>query len=199
MAVASLVCSLVGVAPCPLIIPSIIGLILGIAAKMKINRSAGALRGGGMAMTGIIVGALVIVVYPIIGVMVYRAIDEIVTSNVDTIDSFLQAVDEGNYSHAYNDLTTEEFKSATSYEEFVDWAERYRSSKGSYEGCSFSLMEEDKLEFEASGGQRVARMLLTVKYSKGGTFKMLFALKKVGDKWLIVRADISTFPSGRSD
>jgi hypothetical protein len=56
MAIASLVCSLVGVIPFLFGIPCILGIIFGFVARNQIKNSQGRQRGGGMALAGIIVG-----------------------------------------------------------------------------------------------------------------------------------------------
>ncbi len=66
LAIASLVCSiggffLIGV-------PSIVGVILGFAARSQINKSNGATKGLGLAIAGIVVGIVVVVIY-IIGIV----------------------------------------------------------------------------------------------------------------------------------
>lgn len=54
MAVAAMVCGIVGFVFCG--VPSIVGLILGFVAKGRIDRSNGQLTGKGMAITGIVLG-----------------------------------------------------------------------------------------------------------------------------------------------
>jgi uncharacterized membrane protein len=58
MAIAAMVCGIVGIALC--FVPSIVGLVLGFVSRSRIKRSNGALTGGGMALTGIILGFVAI-------------------------------------------------------------------------------------------------------------------------------------------
>lgn len=58
LAIASLVCSLVGLFL--LGIPAVVGIILGFVARSRIKRSGGTERGAGMALAGIIIGFAVV-------------------------------------------------------------------------------------------------------------------------------------------
>jgi hypothetical protein len=56
LAVASLVCSCVGIVPFLFGVPCILGIIFGFVSRSRIKRSNGALGGEGLALAGIIVG-----------------------------------------------------------------------------------------------------------------------------------------------
>jgi hypothetical protein len=56
LAIASLVCSIVGIIPLLFGLPCVLGIIFGFVARGQIRRSNGALGGDGMALAGIIVG-----------------------------------------------------------------------------------------------------------------------------------------------
>jgi Domain of unknown function (DUF4190) len=56
LAVASLVCSCVGVIPFLFGVPCILGVIFGFVSRHQIRRSLGAQGGSGLALAGIIVG-----------------------------------------------------------------------------------------------------------------------------------------------
>jgi len=67
MAIASMVCSLAGLVAC--CIPSVVGLILGLVSLSRIKKSQGALGGRGMAITGVVVGAVLTA-----GMLIYAAV-----------------------------------------------------------------------------------------------------------------------------
>lgn len=56
LAVASLVCSCVGIVPFLFGVPCILGIIFGFVSRSKIRRSNGTMAGEGLALAGIIVG-----------------------------------------------------------------------------------------------------------------------------------------------
>jgi hypothetical protein len=58
LAIASLVCSLVGITACG--VPAIVGVILGHVARKQIRASGGRQTGEGLALAGLIVGYLLI-------------------------------------------------------------------------------------------------------------------------------------------
>ena len=70
MAIASLVLSLVGVIPCfwVLQIPGVLGVIFGFLGKRQIDASGGAQKGRGLALAGLIVGAVLVVLAGVLGV-----------------------------------------------------------------------------------------------------------------------------------
>lgn len=63
MAIASLVLGVLGVLSCG--VTALVGVVLGIMALVKINRSRGALRGEGLAIAGIVVSGMFLLVAPI--------------------------------------------------------------------------------------------------------------------------------------
>lgn len=64
LAVASLVCSLVGLIF--IAIPSIVGIVFGFISRTQIRRSAGAQTGAGLALAGIIVGFVIVALWTLI-------------------------------------------------------------------------------------------------------------------------------------
>jgi len=64
LAIAALVCGIVGL--CTAGLGGIAGIILGIVAMAKVNRSAGQLKGKGLAIGGIIVGILSILLWAVL-------------------------------------------------------------------------------------------------------------------------------------
>lgn len=65
LAVASLVLGILGV----LILPAVAGLVCGIVAIIQINRSAGALRGKGIAIAGTVVSGVMLAMIPIFAIL----------------------------------------------------------------------------------------------------------------------------------
>jgi hypothetical protein len=60
LAIASLVCSCVGIIPIALGLPCILGIIFGFVSRSQITRSSGTQQGRGLALAGIIVGFSII-------------------------------------------------------------------------------------------------------------------------------------------
>lgn len=65
MAIASLVCGILGF----LCVPGLVGLVLGIIALVKINNSAGRLKGSGLAIAGICLSALMLLFIVPVGML----------------------------------------------------------------------------------------------------------------------------------
>lgn len=63
LAVASLVCSCVGLIPFLFGLPCILGIVFGFVARSQIRRSSGGQEGGGLALAGIIVGFSLIALF----------------------------------------------------------------------------------------------------------------------------------------
>ena len=72
LAVTSLVLGILGVFTCGL--TALFGLILGIIAMIKVSNSRGALRGGGIALAGIIVSGIFLFMIPIFAAMLLPAL-----------------------------------------------------------------------------------------------------------------------------
>jgi hypothetical protein len=75
LAIASLVCSCVGIIPFLLGVPCILGVIFGFVSRGKIKRSHGALKGEGLALAGIIVGFSLIGIFVLFVVLVVIFVD----------------------------------------------------------------------------------------------------------------------------
>jgi|SRR3954449_330977 uncharacterized protein DUF4190 len=69
MAYASMILGIVGLVACPLL-PSILALVFGTMARSEIDRSGGQLGGSGIALTGLILGAIGVGFWVLIGVAV---------------------------------------------------------------------------------------------------------------------------------
>lgn len=65
LAVASLILGILGF----LIVPALAGLVCGVVAIVKINRSAGALKGMGLAVSGTVVSCLMLLMVPVVAVV----------------------------------------------------------------------------------------------------------------------------------
>ncbi|MGH7992200.1 MAG: DUF4190 domain-containing protein [Limisphaerales bacterium] len=72
LAVTSLVLGVLGVFTCG--VTALVGLILGIIAMVKVSNSRGALRGGGVALAGIIVSGIFLLMIPIYAAMLLPAL-----------------------------------------------------------------------------------------------------------------------------
>ena len=189
LALASLICSLVGLIPCFFCLPSIIGLILGITALPKIGRSNGMIRGKGLAITGIILGILVPLGYLIGGITVYRRMSVSIDASKASVDRFLTTVDKEDYETAYNVCTTSGYKQRVSLEKFTDTYKQFKEENGEYKGLSFSIFEGGIFNYSATGRGAFVTILLNVEYSKTGKFNKHFVVELVGDKWLITSDD----------
>jgi hypothetical protein len=70
LAVASLVCSCVGIVPFLFGLPCILGIVFGFVARSQIKRSGGAQEGDGLALAGIIVGFSLIALFIIVVILI---------------------------------------------------------------------------------------------------------------------------------
>ena len=73
----SLICGIAGI---PLCLPALQAVILGIIGLVNIKKSNGALKGSGKAITGLILGGLAIIVWPIILIILAVAIPNLVSA-----------------------------------------------------------------------------------------------------------------------
>ena len=71
----SLICGIAGMLLC---LPALPAVILGIIGLVNIKKSNGALKGSGKAITGLILGGLAIIMWPVIAIVVAIAIPNIV-------------------------------------------------------------------------------------------------------------------------
>jgi hypothetical protein len=71
LAIASLVCSCLGIIPFLLGVPCILGVIFGFVSRSQIRRSQGTQGGGGLALAGIIVGFSLIGIFILFVVLVF--------------------------------------------------------------------------------------------------------------------------------
>ncbi len=69
LAIASLVCSCVGIVPFLFGVPCILGIIFGFVSRSQVKRSQGAQGGGGLALAGIIVGFSLIGIFVILVIL----------------------------------------------------------------------------------------------------------------------------------
>ena len=77
-AIWSLVLGITGIPLCIIVIPEILAVILGIIGLVNIKKSAGALKGRGMAIAGIILGGLILITLPFVAIVAAIAIPNIV-------------------------------------------------------------------------------------------------------------------------
>ena len=190
LATAALICGLVGIIPCFFLIPSIIGLILGIIALVKINRSSGTLTGKGKAQAGIIIGLLCIIIFPVI---IYTAFDSNISSGTADIDNYLKTISAGNYEKAYNEMLAPQFRAQISFEDFVKQCELDKKRNGEYMDCSFSLFQGNTAYINWNVGATTMQISVTARYSQSGNGKLSvgqavlkhFTLIKSGEHWLI--------------
>jgi hypothetical protein len=86
-ATASLVLGIIGLVLCVLIIPSILAIIFGIVALVKINAGKGLLVGKGKAIAGIILGGLWIIMIPFVAIVAAIAIPNLLSSRISANES----------------------------------------------------------------------------------------------------------------
>jgi len=80
----SLVMGIIGTILCVFIIPSLLAIIFGIVALVQIGKSAGALKGKGKAIAGIILGGVAFVLIPVAAIVAAIAIPGLLSSHVAT-------------------------------------------------------------------------------------------------------------------
>lgn len=78
----SLVLGIVGLVLCVLVIPSILAIIFGIVALVKINASQGLLTGKGKAIAGIVLGGLWPVMIPVLAIVAAIVIPNLLTGRI---------------------------------------------------------------------------------------------------------------------
>ncbi|MFH0887858.1 MAG: type II secretion system protein GspG [Planctomycetota bacterium] len=83
-AIWSLICGIAGVILC---LPAIPAIILGIIGLVKIKKSAGALKGTGMATAGLILGGLIIIALPFVAIVAAIVIPNIVKAKNQAVMS----------------------------------------------------------------------------------------------------------------
>jgi len=78
----SMVLGIIGIVLCFLVVPSLLAIIFGIIALVKISESSGAIAGKGRAIAGIILGGLWIVMIPFVAIVAAIAIPNLLTSRI---------------------------------------------------------------------------------------------------------------------
>lgn len=94
LAIASLICSLFGI----FILPGLIGVILGIIALVTIKKAAGKIGGEGLALAGIIVGAVFMLLIPVLAALSAPA----VTKALENASLTTEVNEMRSYGMAYN-------------------------------------------------------------------------------------------------
>ena len=185
LATAALICGLVGVIPCFALIPSVLGLILGIAAIIKINGSNGALRGKGKAIVGILISLLFMVIWPVIGYAGYNYMHDMVDDSVAQVDAQLKAIDAGELKAAY-EMYPAEYRSPEGYAKFVE-EHKGDAEFDKYEDCSFALFDQSggAKTYSDAGGTFMA-LRIKVRYSKKGVVAKAYYFEYRDEKWVIV-------------
>lgn len=136
LAILSLVCSLICLIPGL----GLLGAILGIAALFSISRSQGAVRGNGMAVTGIIVGLLVSVIWIGIGIAGAQFNAVFGRQFVAPVATLVQAMDRADYATARKSFEPA-LDAAVTDEQIAAFTTAYQAELGSYKGSPQSFGE----------------------------------------------------------
>ncbi len=136
LAILSLVCSLVCVIP----FLGLLGAILGIAAMFGISRSQGMLRGNGMAVTGIVVGLLVTVIWLGIGIGMAQFNGALGKRFIAPVASVVQALEADDFKTARGSFD-KSLNSAVTDEQMTAFVASYQAELGHFKSMPQSLME----------------------------------------------------------
>jgi hypothetical protein len=101
MAVWAMILGLVGIVPCCLAIPSLVGVILGIAALVSIGKSGGQLTGRAMAWIGLVVGLLTILLYGGLAAVFGPPIVKSMKTTIERSDAFVAHLANGEWDRAH--------------------------------------------------------------------------------------------------
>jgi hypothetical protein len=136
LAILSLVCSLICLIPGL----GLLGAIMGIAALFSISRSQGAVRGNGMAVTGIIIGLVVTVIW--LGILIAGAQFNAVFGRqfVAPVATLVQAMDRGDHATARKSFEPA-LDAAVTDEQIAAFTAAYQAELGSYKNSPQSLWE----------------------------------------------------------
>lgn len=136
LAILSLVCSLVCVIP----FLGLLGAILGIAAMFGISRSQGMLRGNGMAVTGIVVGLLVTVIWLGIGIGMAQFNGALGKRFIAPVSSVVQALEASDFKTARGSFD-KSLNAAVTDEQMTAFVAAYQAELGHFRSMPQSLME----------------------------------------------------------
>lgn len=136
LAILSLVCSLVCVIP----FLGLLGAILGIAAMFGISRSQGMLRGNGMAVTGIVVGLLVTVIWLGIGIGLAQFNGALGKRFMVPVSSVVHALEADDFKTARG-CFDKSLNAAVTDEQMTAFVASYQVELGHFKSMPQSLME----------------------------------------------------------
>jgi hypothetical protein len=136
LAIISLVCSLICIVPGL----GLIGTILGISALFGISRSQGAVRGNGLAVSGIVLGLIVTVLW-ICGLIGAAQVNQMFgKAFIGPVGNVVQAIEAGDYKTARQSFDPA-LNAAVTDEQIKAFADAYQAELGHYKSMPQSLME----------------------------------------------------------
>lgn len=136
LAILSLVCSLICIVPGL----GLLGAILGISALFSISRSQGAVRGNGMAVTGVVVGLLVSVLWIGLGIGAAQLSQMFGKNFVGPVGSMVTAIEAGDYKTARQSFDPR-LNAAVTDEQIKAFADAYQAELGHYRAMPKTLVE----------------------------------------------------------
>lgn len=174
LAIASLILALCGFICLPILGP-ILGIIFGILAKSQIKRESGQLQGSGLATAGIVISIIAIVLVLAVAVPVGIWFYSTVKEPMDATNNYIQFVNDGNASSAYNLLASDspirqQYAKAEFASEVVD---PHVGDLDSWNANSVSVTNDQ------------ATVTVDMKLSTGSRLTTTFTLVRVNDTWYI--------------
>lgn len=197
MAVAALVCGIVGLVLCCLVVPSVLGIVFGFVAISQIHRQPQLLKGKGMAIAGIVCGFLGLVLLALV-VVLWLFSYGVITTELKQIDAelqgFFEAYSAGDDERCYRMLR----QPGVSREEFGRQLQAARERWGRIRARTSNLFEGGMMTMHRQG----ANLRATVAYrltTEKGTAYAVFELVKEGGGWQPLSVEITDRPRIRNN
>ncbi len=186
IAIAALICSLVGLIPCTFCIPSLVGVILGIVGISKGSKTG---VGKGMGVAGLIIGIAGICLFFATAGFFYNLMAGGVDAVDPTAEKYFKLISDGKYDEAY-DMTSPEFKTATSLESFKRFCKDINQKYGKYEKKEVNLLGGSNLNVQYNNMGHTVSITYIVDFDKAKGVRRSIMFKKSGGDWLVVEDKI---------
>jgi hypothetical protein len=183
-AIAALICSLVGLIPCTCGVVSLTSIVLGAVGLGSVSRSRGQKTGKGMALAGLLIGIIGI---PWTFGILYLGYQATFGKTIEAVnpvaEKYLTLISQGKYDEAY-EMTSSNFKEATSLEDFKRRNEEIRKLDGEYKSMEVRLLGGG-MSIKSDSSGTTAVITYSVNYTKRDNVGRTLTFRKHGDIWLI--------------
>jgi len=184
VAVAALICSLVGLIPC-FAPASLVGAILGGVGLGSVSKSRGQKSGKGMALAGLLIGIVGIAWNIGFWLLMWTGIFGATLDSVSPLaDKYLTLISESKYEEAY-EMTSPTFRMATSLEEFKRYNEEIKKLDGEYKSKEFKFLRGSSMNIKKDNTGTTVTIRYIVNYTKRDGVGRTLIFRKHGDAWLI--------------